>query len=186
MLDDLGTTFPWEDRVALLRALAPLPLPSPAAALLTRPRPGGGYCHGLLRCERPAWLVPLLVQRAFLTRVPPRHLDVDGFHGTFEELQDSLRAGFRTKTRASAVNVTDDQVDRLLRRNPWYVSVRGPVADDVLTRLEQAYPSVTFIVCHERLDEPPPPRLVPLVPSLTPDEEQDLWEDNYEELELLP
>jgi hypothetical protein len=167
-MDGLGNAFGASRRLEILDELSPLPLPAEGAAMLTRRRESGGYAHAIVRTETPSFTVPLYVRRAHLALMPPPSFAIANTFGSFADLQANLRLEWR---RRHGGQLTDDQVDERLN-DPGldiYVWVPGPLDDDVLAGLEDAYPRIAFII-HYSGDSPPtalPPGVLPLTPPLS-------------------
>src|SRR6185437_8448025 len=170
-------------------ALSSLVLDGEASAVLRLPREGGGCAHASLCCQDAAWIVPLYVQRAYLPDKPPVRFALSNTLGTFEELSASLRNGYRGTLAGPSRARTDDQVDDRLRSgtSQIYAWVPGPIDADVMARLDQAYPRVTFIVHHEPGHEPAalPPGVEQIRPPLTLEEENRILLDYTEATESL-
>jgi hypothetical protein len=166
-MDGLGSAFPATRRLEILDELSPLPLPAEAAAMLTRRRESGGYAHAVLRTEIPSFTVPLYVRRAHLALMPPPSFAIANTLGSFADLQASLRLEWR---RRHGGQLTDDQVDERLNAPDLdlYVWVPGPLDDDVLAGLEDAYPRIAFIIHYSDGSQPTalPPGVLPLTPPL--------------------
>ncbi len=184
--DDFGMSFSAEKVSSILDLLFPLRLPIEASEMLHRRRESGGYAHASICVAHPKFFIERYVQRAHLSRRPPPCLDIGNTYGTFEELQAQVRERWRAQHRSAIRQLTDEQVDDGLRRSRGvYVWVPGPVGDDVILRLDEAYPSVGFIVHYSHDDVPSafPPNVLPIRPALTADEEIDIIED-YEDAML--
>ena len=167
-MDGLGSAFPVTRRREILDELAPLPLPAEAAAMLTRRRESGGYAHAMVCTEDPSFTVPLYVRRAHLALMPPPFFAIANTLGSFDDLRANLRMEWR---RRHGGQLTDDQVDERLNAPGLdiYVWVPGPLDDDVLAGLEDAYPRIAFII-HYPDGSPPttlPGGVLPLTPPLS-------------------
>jgi hypothetical protein len=134
-----------------------------------------------LRTEIPAFTVPLYVRRAHLAYVPPPHFAIQNTFGTFEELQGNLRAEWRRRHPSGFRTLTDEQVDRRLNdpQGLLYAWVPGPIDEDVLADLDEAYPRLTFIIHHGADSEPSllPRSVLPVTPPLTWASEEAMLED---------
>ncbi len=184
--DGFGMSFSAEKVGKILDLLFPLVLPIEASEMLHRRRASGGYAHASICVAHPQFFIERYVQRAHLSRRPPPCLEIGNTYGTFEDLQAQLRERWRRQQRSGIRELTQEQLDEGLRRSRGvYVWVPGPVGDDVILKLDEAYPSVGFIVHYSHDDVPSafPPNVLPIRPALTADEEIRIIED-YEDAML--
>jgi hypothetical protein len=182
-MDRFGSAFPDAKRAEILEELAPLPLPAEAAAMLTRRRDSGGYTHAGLRTGDPSFIVSRYIRRAHLSFRPPEFFAIGNTFGRFDELQEYLRQECRQRLGGPP---DDLKADKILNDTDLYVWVPGPIDTDVLTKLEQAYPRIAFIIHYAQDDELAtlPAGVLPLTPLLEQADEDEIRYD-YDRFQFL-
>jgi hypothetical protein len=173
-LNKFGPSYPYDRLETILEALWPLALPAESAELL-RTRPSdGGPAHFSICCDDAKTLIPLYLQRAYLSLRPPTHYAIENTHCSLEELKAAVRNGWRTK-HPKIRSLTDEQVDERLATSPndIYVWVPGPIDSDLMQQLDASYPRVAFIIHHSHGDSPSAlqPNILAIWPPLTREEE---------------
>ena len=184
-LDLLGLAVSDDGRFAILEALAPLRLDANAAALLTRKRANGKGCvHASLQTTRPDRTVHWYIARANLAG-RPKVMQINNADASFDSLQADLRTAWKMQNRRLG-NPTDADADDQLRSTPRYVTVPGTIGDDVLARLDAAYPAISFVMFDSRgIEGPLPPNIVELVPRLDADREEEIIHDYVSAIDSL-
>jgi hypothetical protein len=180
-LGRLGKVFLDKHGGEVLESLSPLPFDAEAAALLLLRREDGGYAHAWLQTSSPGHSAPRYVRRAHLPADPGQVLMLVTRHASADSIRAELREEYRRRWTQSAARrndpsreLSDMDVDERLRAQPMYVCL-PPVDGVALSELEQAYPQMAFVMCHDAADQTKPPAGVhKVLPALDPSRESQI------------
>lgn len=190
MIDKLGTAFPDPERELIVKELLPLQFRVDSSALFLRRRQSGGFVHTGVSCHHPQFTIPTYLRRAYLTGAQPTLLTLSNDHGSFDELQAALRDRWREAEHEDSLlgPPTDDEVDLELAEPERlvYAAIPGPVDENVMGQLDDAYPRVGFIVHQARSEvaQPLPRQVIPILPELVEGDERRIIKD-YETAKKL-